>query len=273
MKEISVLTIVHNREKALLGLINGLLRNHISPAELVIVYMNEASYKLPPTPFPLLKRHINQPHHLPLAEARNQAVEAASCQDLVFLDADCIPHADLLLHYANAFEQVDTLWSGHVRYLRQGADNEVRWAQRLDELSRPDLIRTGLETLPYHLFWSLNFGCSKQTFNQIGGFDRSYTGYGAEDTDFAFKARQAGVPIGLLPAMAYHQYHPSYDPPLNHIQDIVANAAHFKQKWHVWPMEGWLRKFQQLGFIEWTPDKIELIRSPSPVELASALKP
>ncbi|WP_409241961.1 glycosyltransferase family 2 protein, partial [Caballeronia sp. INML3] len=40
------------------------------------------------------------------------------------------------------------------------------------------------------MFWSLNFACHLNTFEQIGGFDDAYTGYGGEDTDFAFRAKR-----------------------------------------------------------------------------------
>lgn len=272
MKKISVLTIVHNREKALVNLIDGLNQSHLMPAELVLIYMNEKPYTVPKTSFPLVEQPIHHSNQLPLAQARNRAVEAASYDDLVFLDVDCIPHRSMLGHYANAFEQDSKLWSGQVRYLHQNAVEEADFWHRLDELSKADPIRTSSECLPYHLFWSLNFGCSKQTFDQIGRFDEGYGGYGAEDTDFAFSARQAAVPLAMIPALAYHQYHTSYDPPLNHLRDIIANATFFKKKWHVWPMEGWLAKFQQRGFIHWTKDHIQLLREPSTAELLSALK-
>lgn len=272
MRKISILTIVHQRRQALVKLIQGLERSRRKPDQLVIVYMNETPYKLPKTSFPLINQSIFHPTHLPLAQARNQAVRAATNDDLIFLDIDCIPHAAMVYQYANAFEQPGQLWAGPVRYLRKEAIPLPDGWQRLDELSDPDPIRTNIASLPYELFWSLNFGCSRQTFARIGQFDENYVGYGAEDTDFAFSARRSATPLRWVDALAYHQYHPSYDPPLNHLPAIIANATYFKQKWRVWPMEGWLTKFQQQRFIRWTDDQIELLRLPSSVELATALK-
>ncbi|RYF75212.1 MAG: glycosyltransferase [Cytophagaceae bacterium] len=272
IKNISVLTIVHNRQPALLNLIQGLEFSQLKPTELVIVYMNEPPYKLPKTSFPIIECSVGHPTHLPLAQARNKAVQVATFEHLIFLDVDCIPHPAMVQQYADAFEQTGVLWSGSVRYLRKEAVQQGNFWQHLEELSDPDPIRANTPTLPYHLFWSLNFGCDKLTFAQIGQFDENYVGYGAEDTDFAFCTRQSGTPLRWVGALAYHQYHPSYDPPINHLQAIIANATYFKKKWQVWPMEGWLTKFQQLGLIHWTADRIEFLRQPSATELAVTIK-
>ncbi|WP_300342830.1 galactosyltransferase-related protein [Nesterenkonia sp.] len=49
----------------------------------------------------------------------------------------------------------------------------------------------------YELFWSLSFAVRREVFDQIGGFDAGYTGYGAEDTDFAQHAPKPRDPAVL----------------------------------------------------------------------------
>ena len=68
---------------------------------------------------------------------------------------------------------------------------------------------------------------NRLAYDTIGGFDASYTGYGAEDTDFAFTAKEQGIDFYLSQARAYHQQHTVYRPPLNHLSSIVANANRF----------------------------------------------
>jgi N-acetylglucosaminyl-diphospho-decaprenol L-rhamnosyltransferase len=55
-------------------------------------------------------------------------------------------------------------------------------------------------------------------------------------------------------ATAFHQYHPVEDPPLGHLDDILRNAAVFRQRWGWWPMQGWLAAFEQRGLINYDRD-------------------
>jgi len=50
-------------------------------------------------------------------------------------------------------------------------------------------------------------------------------------------------------AWAYHQHHPSPDPPVQHLRDIIRNAAVFHRRWGWWPMSGWLHEFERRGLI------------------------
>lgn len=269
---ISVLTIVKSRQEALRNLVAGLERSDLYPAELVIVNMNEPASELVSQNFPIRSFRFNADERLPLAAARNFAAEQAAFPFMIFLDVDCIPSSQLVGKYFNACETDDHLWIGPVRYLRQGATSEPEFLQRMWEMSTPDPVRADLQEVSYALFWSLNFACSKGTYERIGGFDTRFTGYGAEDTDFGFTAREKNVPLSVADALAYHQYHPSYDPPLNHFEDILLNARTFYQKWKTWPMEGWLKKFVRAGLIKWTENDIQMLRKPDEEEMKAALK-
>ena len=123
----------------------------------------------------------------------------------------------------------------------------------------------------YEEFWSLSFAVGREVFfGGIGGFDEGFLGYGAEDTDFAFTARERGVPLAWVDeARAFHQHHETYDPPLQHLEDIVSNARRFKEKWGVWPMEGWLSEFAAMGLVAWeqTGEKLSLLRRPTREEV------
>ncbi|RSU45239.1 hypothetical protein DAH51_28105 [Sphingobium yanoikuyae] len=100
------------------------------------------------------------------------------------------------------------------------------------------------------LFWSLAFALRRSTFETLGGFDEGFSGYGAEDTDFGFRAAAAGHKLLFVGgAIACHQYHITYEPPVQHVADIVRNARHFHARWGRWPMEGWLADFERLGLV------------------------
>jgi GT2 family glycosyltransferase len=272
MHAISVLTIAHHRDAALSNLLKGLERATVLPAEVVVIFMNQDIPNLPQMAFPITAFKIERPGYLPLAAARNLAASKASNEQLVFLDVDCIPGPDFLKNYIISFDEEDLLWTGPVRYLEKDASTQIGIFDKLEQLSTTDKLRDMAIPISYELFWSLNFGCSKRVFRLIGGFDEAFEGYGGEDTDFAFSARKSRVKISWVNAVTYHQYHSSYNPPLNHLVDIVSNALKFKQKWDVWPMSGWLTKFKNMDLIDWGDKILTVKREPSASELAAALK-
>lgn len=195
-----------------------------------------------------------------LARTRNATARAAlddAADLLIFLDADCIPGPSLVSGYIDAFRRrPGEIYCGPVTYL----DPPPPGGYRLDELrasphrARPnpepgELVR-GTDD-QWDLFWSLSFATDARTWERSGGFDESYTGYGGEDTDFAYRQRELGQRLCWVGgAHAFHQWHPVSSPPWEHLDDILVNAARFHRSWGVWPMGGWLAEFAQAGAIE-----------------------
>jgi N-acetylglucosaminyl-diphospho-decaprenol L-rhamnosyltransferase len=195
---------------------------------------------------------------LRLAAGRNAGAEralAAGADLLLFLDADCLPGRDLLARYRGAVEAAPgALLAGPVTYLPQGAP--VRTVDDLMEATAPHPARPDppdgelVVGDRYELFWSLSFAMTAAAWDRLGGFDEGYEGYGGEDTDFAFRARSAGVPlIWVGGAHAYHQHHPTQSPPVQHLDDILRNGRRFADRWGEWPMRGWLDAFLDTGLI------------------------
>ncbi|UXX91408.1 galactosyltransferase-related protein [Streptomyces sp. AD2-2] len=171
---------------------------------------------------------------------------------------DCVPGPTLLEGYARV-AQDGMLLCGTVAYLPPPPPDGYRLAG-LEDLAPPhpgrpapaegQLLRGG----DPRLFWSLSFALTAHTWNRVGGFCEGYTGYGAEDTDFAATASQRGVDLCWAGgAPAYHQHHPTNDPPVQHLDDILRNGALYKGRWGTWPMTGWLRAFESLGLVVHEP--------------------
>ncbi len=262
---ISVVTIVRDRPVHLANMVAGLVRCDPPTDELIVVDMgstNSISRILHDIAGPSLSVtlvELDDPSGLPLARARNVGAARAEGDRLVFLDVDCIPAPDLVSAYAAA--DGGTLACAPVRYLRRGWQRSAvdLGPAHLCSLSDPHPARpapgSDVGDSRYELFWSLSFGVGRSTFAAIGGFDEGYVGYGAEDTDLAFTARRLDVPlVWLADGCAFHQWHPSPVPPVQHLASIVTNARRFREKWGRWPMQGWLAGFAEAGLIEWRPD-------------------
>lgn len=277
--DISLCTIYANRQNHLQNLVKSLLKSQLYPSQLVIVGMNDRLPDLPATPFAISTAKINTSDgRLPLAAARNKAAKIATGAKLIFLDVDCICDRHLIEIFDYHLEREQALYSGSVRYLQKNWQQNCRTQADLNLHSAPHQLQgrsvTGKNRIehPYELFWSLCFGIAKTTFKQIGGFDPNFTGYGGEDTDFSFQARRYRLPHYKISALAYHQFHASYAPPLNHLTEIVDNARIFYRKWHILPMHKWLRQFADMGYLKLQDDRIEIIKLPTQAEIAACRK-
>lgn len=278
MSRVGVVTLNKGRRPHLLRLLEGLTRG-TPPQRCTIVEMGGDTEPLPATPF-ALDRVVLDGSSLPLAAARNAGARASHCEHLVFIDVDCIPSATLVQGFDRVLAEHDGLVCCAIRYLPSGAvrdgwrEADLMAAGRLHPVrSFPE--RGVMQVDNAGLFWSLAFGVRRGTFERIGGFDPDFTGYGAEDTDLAFRARNLGVPLLFAGGFeAYHQHHPAHDPPLQHFADIVRNATRFHGRHSVWPMEGWLDAFAGMGLI--SPDRrrgLHVIRAPSPAEIDAVRLP
>lgn len=272
---VSVLTIVRNRSAHLAQLIEGLRRSDRRPDELIVVDMSDEPVTVGPTGFPVLIERF-ETDGLPLAAARNRAASLAKHDMLVFLDVDCIPLGDCVGLLAETLTEHDGLLCADIRYL--GPDDARGSWEETDLLKhgRPHPVRAfparGVrEETNAGLFWSLAFALRRSTFAALGGFDEGFTGYGAEDTDFGFRAAAAGLKLLFVgQAIACHQYHDSYEPPVQHVADIVRNARVFQARWDRWPMEGWLADFERLGLVRWEENALDFLRLPTACEMAAA---
>lgn len=213
---------------------------------------------------------VDGPHGdagLAVGAARNAgaaAARAAGAQLLVFLDVDCLPGPGTLAAYrrAAAGPHRDDLLAGVVAYLPPpppGGYDLDRLADHPGHPGRP--VPPPGSQIPGgdpRLFWSLSFAVLPGTWDRVGGFDERFEGYGAEDTDFAFRADRAGVGLTWVGgAEVYHQWHPSGSPPVRHLDDILRNGELFARRWGFWPMEGWLRQFADLGLVRPTAPAVD----------------
>lgn len=276
---VGVATLRRGRERHLARQAAGIGAQTVAPADYLAVVLDApgaAPADPPPPEWPaaaaprIVARPVADGAPLPLAAARNAAIAALGDVDLaILLDVDCVPGPELVAAYVAAAAVLpDALLAGPVGHLPPGRPDGPRLSPGDREAAE---VRGGRpvpppgEVLPeprVERFWSLSFAVRPAVHARIGGFDEGYRGYGGEDTDYAFRARRAGVGFAWAGgAWVYHQHHPVSSPPREHVDAIVRNARRFRERWGRWPMEGWLRAFAAEGLVRWDPDGTTLERT------------
>ncbi|MQY27783.1 glycosyltransferase family 2 protein [Nocardia aurantia] len=258
----AVITLAAGRIRHLRNQIIALSHSPHTPDEHIVVAMGDPEVVAAVRDRPATSVFVPAGPPLPLAAARNRGALAAldaHAELLIFLDVDCLPDPALIGRYQAAAQRIPdrtALLCGPVTYLppppATGYDLTALPRYRDPHPARPappDHILW--DETNFDLFWSLSFAVTADSWRAIGGFDSGYRGYGAEDTDFAYRAAASGARLLWVGgAHAYHQYHPVSDPPTEHLHDILVNARRFHRRWGVWPMRGWLDGFADAGLVD-----------------------
>ena len=268
----TVVIVVAGREAHLARTLAGLAAQRRRADEIVVVDMGDARAVLDDSPCPCRRVRIANAASdpLPVGAARNSGAAAASTEHLIFLDVDCLPDPQLVEHYDSVLSSYpDALACGVVRYLQPAwlSVPDATSQQNLQGCSAPHPARPApsaptRDRQRYDLFWSLNFGVTTQTWSALGGFDEGYRGYGAEDTDLAYRARTLDIPLLWFDGgLAYHQWHPPAHREAASAREIVANARRFHERWAQWPMPAWLHELDHRGLVCFDPrhDRLELV--------------
>lgn len=313
---ITVITTCYGRNHHLYNLLSSLMHGSVKPDEVIIVNDDADPKRLAefalnivklPTTANAADAAVNQKTDkssktkFDIGHNRNIGAAHATNDTLIFLDVDCIVAPTFIEQLSAKLAQYpNALIMGQPRYLTrpltakesqelQRGTLSTAYLNRLsvynpyrDNFDEADCTATNMahtaikQTDDYGTFWSLCFAIKRLQFGRINGFDTQYTGYGAEDTDFAFTARKLAIDFYLTADLIYHQQHAVYRPPLNHLESIIINANHFYKKWQCWPMGGWLKEFSDMGLIDWADEQstpIALLRRPSSDEIARAHYP
>lgn len=177
----------------------------------------------PSTPLTVTVEH-QEDRGFGLARARNTGMRAAAHDILLFLDGDMLPEADWMAAHArwhHAVSDVLTLgFRAHVSVDGVSAEAIRRRPGSLKELfaGRPvdpwfverHMIRTRDLTSKaddaFRVLGGGNFGIRRELYEMAGGFDESFTRWGGEDTEFAYRVfTRGGVLVPARDAFAWHQ--------------------------------------------------------------------
>lgn len=209
--------VAHYRQPEQLARTLGALRRQDHPAErLQVIVADDGSPEAPVVPPGVeLVRHDDRGFRL--AAARNLGAAAARGDVLVFLDADTAPEPA----YVRELSRLPALAPDCVTVgRRRHADLAGVTAERLveeaagralpepawlaDEYRRSgDLLRA--DDRSYRHVIGAVIACSRTLFDATGGFDESFTSYGGEDWEWAYRAWLRGAVLAHVPgAVAWH---------------------------------------------------------------------
>ena len=175
---------------------------------------------------PLAVRVVHQPDRgFGLARARNTGARSAAGEILVFLDCDMMPEAAWLAAHARwhhaASDVLSIGFRAHVESVDLRPDAVRSRSGSLADLfagrpaERPHWIDFHMARTADLTSWSEdlfrvvtggNFGISRAFFETAGGFDETFTQWGAEDIEFGFRAfTRGGVLVPVRDAFCWHQ--------------------------------------------------------------------
>lgn len=158
-----------------------------------------------------------------IARARNTGARVAAHDILLFLDSDMLPEAGWIAAHARWHHTVsDALTAGLSGYVsvsnvtpetircRPGPLKNLFEGQAVDVLHEGHLLRTNdltsRDDSPFMVVAGNNFGMRRYFYQLVGGSDESFTRWGYEDVELAYRAYTRGGLVALnRDAFAWHQ--------------------------------------------------------------------
>jgi glycosyltransferase involved in cell wall biosynthesis len=152
----------------------------------------------------------------------NAAILAASGEQIVFLDGDCIPHKHFLKEYAKAIQEKEMCF-GRRTYLSEKITSRLLNEQSIKNLRFFKILFAGSKFIKYAVYipfyqnirkeriiLGCNWGILRKHILEVNGFDEDFTRAGAgEDIDITWRLKQIGLYRKQMKhrSVVYHLYH------------------------------------------------------------------
>ncbi len=214
---VSVIVVHFEQHGPLQRTLHALARQDYPPELVQVIVTDDGSRRPPAVPDGVvLVRQADEGFRA--AAARNLGAARATGEVLCFLDADTTPEP----RYVRRMTRLPALLPDAVTVGRRRhadlngvpADAPVEDAAPARALAEPGwladaYVRTrdllDADDRSYRYILSSVLACSRAFFDELGGFDESFTRYGGEDWEWAHRAWQAGAVFAHVPdAIAWH---------------------------------------------------------------------
>ncbi len=208
---ISVIIPAYNAAATLPATLQSLERQTLPAAQYEVIVANDcsndstaeigANYN-PPYSFMMLQSDLNRG----ASAARNLAASQARGDLLVFIDADCVAHPDLLAaHQATHRTSSSSIGvAGRIIWSQEFKDGPLaEYYKDLYFPAQPD-VKAGAQAVPFTHFVTSNASLPRPLFEKLGGFDQDFR-YLWDDTVLGYRLTQAGCQLIFEPqAVVFH---------------------------------------------------------------------
>ena len=233
-QKVSVLIPCYNRAAHIGKVIEAVLAQTHPANEIIVVddaSTDESREVVSGLPVQLICHEVNQGP----AVARNTALQAASGDIVLFIDADAYAEGNLievlLAAYRGAEASTGGIGGRGVECHLEGLYD--RWR---NYHARQDFGPRSRQNVPY--LYGLCASFKRKVLAEVGGFDTFFPVNAGEDLDLGYRLKRAGYHLGYTPeAVVYHQH-----------SDTHESLKRVQYRWYYW---SYLAK-KRTGFHPWT---------------------
>lgn len=214
---VSVIVAHYRQPEQLARTLHALQRQDHPLRRLEVIVADDGSPEMPVVPAGV--RLVRQDDAgFRLAAVRNLGAAAATGEILVFLDADTTPEPTFVRELVRLPALVpDCVTAGRRRHAdlsglpptadieRTALDVELPEPAWLSDGYRASRNLLDADDRSYRYVIGAVLACSRRFFDDVGGFDETFTSYGGEDWEWAYRAWVRGALLAHVPqAVAWH---------------------------------------------------------------------
>lgn len=194
------------------------LQRQSYPRELLDIIVVDDGSRAVPSVGPDVRLVCQEDRGFRAAAARNAGAEVARGSILSFLDADTSPEPDYVRELVRlpslAVDAVTVGLRRHADFAAAFASDRVETVGPSLELPAPEWLSLAYERSSnllevdhrsYRYLIGAVLACSRAFFDEVGGFNESFSDYGGEDWEWGYRAWLAGAVLAHVPgAVAWH---------------------------------------------------------------------